>query len=73
MSNPYGASNGAKIAIRISASDTIVPVTSMKRWMPCDCLNGAAIRLKMFARRRGGSEIGALSAEPVTEVVAVIG
>ena len=44
----------------------------MKRWMPCDCLNGAAIRLRMFARRRGGPTIGALSAEPVTEVVAVI-
>ena len=49
-----------------------VPLTSMKRWTPCDCLYGAAILLKMLPRLRGGSTTGALSGEPVTVVVAVI-
>src|SRR3954452_6799917 len=44
----------------------------MKRWTPCDCLYGDAILLKMLPRRFGGTAVGALSAEPVTVVVAVI-
>ncbi len=70
MSKLYGAISGAKIAVRISPIDTIVPVTSMKRWMPCDCRYGAAILAKMLPRR-GAWTTGALSSEPVTLVVAV--
>src|SRR3954452_10048008 len=44
----------------------------MKRWMPCDWRYGAAILVSRFPRRRGGTEVGALSAEPVTVVVAVM-
>ena len=73
MSKLYGASCGAKIAIRMNASETAVPLTSMKRWMPCEFLYGAAIRLRIPPRLRGGSTTGALSDEPVTVVVAVMG
>ena len=60
MSKLYGAISGAKIAITINRSDTIVPLTSMKRWTPCDCLYGAAILLRMLPRRRGGTDLGRL-------------
>src|SRR4051812_16978653 len=44
----------------------------MKRWTPCDCLNGVAILPSRLPRRRGGPAVGALSEEPVTVVVAVM-
>src|SRR4051794_19618257 len=60
------------MASRMSRSDTAVPLTSMKRWMPCECLNGAASLVSGPPRRRGGTAFGALSGDPVTVVVAVI-
>ena len=72
MSKLYGAISGAKIAIRMNSSDTAVPLTSMKRWMPCDCRYGAAMRLSRLPRLRGGPATGGLSEAPVTVVVAVI-
>src|SRR4051812_14175746 len=56
----------------MNSSDTAVPLTSMKRWTPWDCLYGAASLVRRLPRRRGGTEVGALSEEPVTVVVAVI-
>src|SRR3954471_1155456 len=52
--------------------DTTVPLTSMKRWTPCDCRNGAAIFVNTLPRRRGGTVVGGVSGAPVTEGVAVI-
>src|SRR3954466_13512920 len=53
-------------------TETIVPVTSMNRCTPWECLYGAPILLGRLPRRRGGSAEGALSEEPVTVVVAVM-
>src|SRR5262245_42672822 len=44
----------------------------MNRWTPCDCLNGAAILLKMLPRRRGVETSGGVSGVPVTVVVSVM-
>src|SRR3954447_5178342 len=56
----------------MSSSDTAVPLTSMNRWTPCDCLNGAMIFVTGPPRRRGGTVGGALPDAPVTVVVAVM-